>query len=96
MQLSADVGGGDEGQGTGECSTVSSISHPVAKAKILSRHTSTKNAPQALFLGVFRLFPPVIVLKTTRHRGKYPEVSLHSAPAHEVPGSRTSLLHEKK
>jgi hypothetical protein len=27
----------------------------------------------------------VVVLKTTRHRGKSPKVSWHSVPAHELP-----------
>jgi hypothetical protein len=36
--------------------------------KNLSRRTSAKRAPQALFLGYFHLFYVEVVLKTTRHR----------------------------
>jgi hypothetical protein len=67
-----------------------------ADEKYLRRHNGTIRAPQALFLGVFRLLPPFIVLKTTRHWGKSPDASRHSAPAHEISGSRTSQLHAKK
>jgi hypothetical protein len=51
-----------------------------------------------LFLGhfAFHQLPSVVLLKTTRRKGKSPEASRYSVPAHEISGYRTSQLHAKK
>jgi hypothetical protein len=44
----------------------------------------------------FRLNSGSAVTNSQEHQGKPPEVSRHSASAHETSGSRTSQLHAKK
>ena len=61
----------------------------VRKAKNLSAGTpASKERPRRYF----RLYLPVIVLKTTQHKGNFPEVSRRSAPAHKTSNSRTYQL----
>jgi hypothetical protein len=69
----------------------------VRKAKKNSAGTpALKKRHRRSFWGVLPISPGSRTEKHNRHRGKTPEVSLHSAPAHEIFGSRTSLLHTKK
>jgi hypothetical protein len=59
----------------------------VRKASKISGGTpALKERHRHYFWGVFYQISPKIALKTTRHRGKSPEASRHSAPH----------IHEKK
>jgi hypothetical protein len=72
---------------------------PLASAQSKKKKTASTpavNECRRRYFGGDIPISPVIVLKNTRHKGKFPEASRHSALVHGISGSRTSRLLAKK